>query len=623
VNLLEIKEALKYGENNYDISSELFKEGRSPEKWKEVRENSFYKKSLENVIKCGEKYQNTPIYSLPFSKYKIFDTTGSRKEFEDEYFDHRCRLNTFAILSLIYGEAKYIEALEDAIWAICDGYSWCLPAHFGGKTLDIVEKHYPVTTFVKSNSIREHDKIIDLFAAETGFALTEICNLLEDKLAPIVVNRARKLVIERILEPFCELNSMYKWETATNNWAAVCAGSVGVAAIYLVKDSGALAPIILKVLNAMEAFLSGYAEDGACTEGLGYWNYGFGFYIYFTELLRQRTAGKINGFKIPKVKEIASFQQKCYMSKIRTVSFSDGAPGTKVKPGITSLLQEKFSEVELPTSENFACFTDDNCHRWGHDVRNFIWSNPNMKASTEKQASYYLPDAKWLISHATSGETYCAFAAKGGNNNEPHNHNDIGSFIFQLNNEQIFIDIGSGEYTKQYFGHERYIFFCNGSQGHSVPIIDGIYQKEGESYSSVVAERYYSKEKEIFEIDMAKAYPLDNLVSLKRKWEFYKTSNIKLILKDNYIFNSKPETLVERFVSHIEPRLIHPGKVQYNSTEGVVTVIYNPEIMEFGMSEHIYSDHQANKVKAYCLDLKVKDNSANISMEVEFIIGNA
>src|SRR5690606_39665769 len=48
------------------------------------------------------------------------------------------------------------------------------------------------------------------------------------------------------------------------------------------------------------------------------------------------------------------------------------------------------------------------------------------------------------------------FAAKGGYNNESHNHNDIGSFILYKEGKPLFIDAGVGTYTKKTFSNERY-----------------------------------------------------------------------------------------------------------------------------------------------------------------------
>ena len=67
---------------------------------------------------------------------------------------------------------------------------------------------------------------------------------------------------------------------------------------------------------------------------------------------------------------------------------------------------------------------------------------------------------------------------------EPHNHNDVGSFLYYIGDEEIISDLGAGEYTKKYFGPERYEILCNSSRGHSVPVIEGKYQCAGREYGA-------------------------------------------------------------------------------------------------------------------------------------------
>lgn len=623
MNLKKIKEALLYGEQQTQDNIPLFAEGRNAEQWKEIRESHFYANTLQEVVTAGKKYLAEPIRSLRFSDYKIYDTSGSRKEFETEYFNRRGRLNTFAILSMVFGEDMYISALEDAIWAICDEYSWCLPAHFGGESLTVVNKPDGFAKSERRNrgNIREQDKNVDLFASETGFALTEICSLLENRLAPLVVHRARKLVRERILEPYCDINSMFWWETTTNNWAAVCAGSVGAAALYLIQDSAVLAPVILRVLNTLEAFLSGYEEDGACTEGLSYWNYGFGFYVYFSELLRQRTAGKIDILQGEKLRQISLFQQKCYLSKNKVVSFSDGALASKFLPGLTNGLHLRFPEVEIPDLRYRGKFSDDHCHRWASDIRNFIWSSTAMEGNGLSDASYYLKDAQWLISRKNTGNSTVAFAAKGGHNDEPHNHNDVGNFILHINGESLLTDTGAGEYTKQYFGPERYSYLCNSSMGHSVPVINGRYQSAGKEYTARILEQASAADREIFIMDIAKAYPDKNLLSLIRDFSFEKTEQPRLVLSDRYCFEKAPEAVTERFVSFREPRLLKPGKAEIAGDSGSVIIVYDPEMLDFTVEKNIFLNHAAQPEDIYFIDLKVKkaekDFTVTLAFEVE------
>jgi hypothetical protein len=602
-----LKEALEYGTQVGGGKSLLFKEAHAADKWQEIQQSLFYKEMLQEVVEVGEKLLDEPITSLSFSQYKIFDETGSRKQFERTYFARRQRLNAFAILSKVYGERKYIEALENTIWAICDEYTWCLPAHLGGTSISIVENlngHAPSLGEIRAK-VREHRYVVDLFAAETAFALTELISMLEDKLAPIVVYRARREVKERILDPYCELNSSFGWERVTMNWAAVCGAGVGASAMYLIKDDSTLAPIIQRLLGTMECFLDGFHEDGACTEGMGYWNYGFGFFVYFAELLKERTAGKIDLMESEKIKQIALFQQKGYLSGDYVVSFSDGSLTSKFHSGLTHFLKKRIPELEAPDMKYRSGFNDDHCFRWAHTIRNLVWSDSTSECTRWGEAFYFLSDSQILVSRKEYGDRMVCLAAKGGHNNEPHNQNDIGSFIVHVNGETLLTDPGAGEYTKQYFGSERYTFICNGSQGHSVPVIDGGYQKAGMEHRAEILDVHTSAEKDMFVLDIAKAYGHDHLQSLIRSLTFEKRGRGKLIVSDKYTFNQQPSSIVERFVSFIPPVQLGEGRVSIQG-ENSAELVFDAAKLDCSIQKVDFINHQAVKVDLYLIDLAVK-----------------
>ena len=60
----------------------------------------------------------------------------------------------------------------------------------------------------------------------------------------------------------------------------------------------------------MNHYLSGFGEDGYCSEGLGYWGYGFGHYLYLAQILYDFTEGRIDLFAFnnaEKMKNVGTF----------------------------------------------------------------------------------------------------------------------------------------------------------------------------------------------------------------------------------------------------------------------------------------------------------------------------
>lgn len=622
MNMVDVKEALEYGNKNRGGAAALFTEGKNLEKWEEIRTSPYYKDILNEILESGEKFLKSPVRALPFSLYKIFEQSGSRKEYEKEYFERRGRLNTFAILSLVYNREEHIHALEDVLWAICDEYTWSLPAHLGGHSLSIVENvNAKAETDGKVKpSLWEHSRTVDLFAAETGFALAEILSLLEGKLSPLVVYRARNEIRKRILEPYCEMNTPFWWESYTNNWAAVCAGSIGAAAMYLIEDDAMLAPIIAKLMDTLECFLSGYEADGACTEGLGYWSYGFGFFTAFASLLKQRTGGKMDLFNSEKVWQIALFQQKCFLSENKIISFSDGSVETTYRKGLTHYLKSLYEEVEIPDEKYAAGFHADHCYRWSHSVRDLVWSNSSYPSGRFGEATYYLEDSQWFIARKVLGDHTVCFVAKGGHNNEPHNHNDVGNFLLHADGETLLADTGAGEYTKQYFGPERYTFFCNSSEGHSVPVVEGHYQSVGAEYRAKILEVKTSKECDRLSMDIAKAYDCKNLKSLVRSFTFDKTGDTLLRITDSFNFESAPSSVMERFISFHKPEVRERGKVRLSGKKAGVDILFDEEQLECRIGQEVFMNHRAVPVDIYTIDLVFRQTAPNISAEIVFTV---
>ncbi|HAT93972.1 MAG TPA: heparinase, partial [Sphingobacterium sp.] len=97
------------------------------------------------------------------------------------------------------------------------------------------------------------------------------------------------------------------------------------------------------------------------------------------------------------------------------------------------------------------------------------------------------------------------FAAKGGFNNESHNHNDVGSFILYQDQQPLFIDAGVGTYTKKTFSDDRYSIWTMQSAYHNVPMINGADQSFGKEYKAEHVAFLPAQNR--FQLDIGKAYP--------------------------------------------------------------------------------------------------------------------
>ncbi|QAY68007.1 heparinase II/III family protein [Paenibacillus protaetiae] len=566
--------------------------------WQKVLESDDYTAVAGEIRSEGERLLAEPIPALSYKLFMRFEEQGSRLEYESVYFERRRRLNTFVLLSLLEPEETvYAEQRDEIIWAVCNEYTWCLPAH------------------VRSTQVTG---AIDLFAAETAFTLAEMLVLLGGRLPAMLRVRIREELERRLFRPYLE-GGPFSWERADHNWAAVCAGSVGAAALLVMEEQERLADVLEKALGSMGSYLSGFGEDGACLEGIGYWNYGFGYYVYFADLLKQRTSGRLNLFAGDKIRQIALFQQKCYLGGDMTANFSDSLARTQVQLGLSHYLSRIYPDIDVPPLQVRAAFTDDHCSRWAPAFRNMIWYDQHKQAAEWRAADYVLPDAQWVVSrHQTACGSF-GFAAKGGHNGEPHNHNDVGHFIVYADGYALLHDLGSGEYTADYFGAGRYAIDCNGSQSHSVPIVDGRRQAAGAEYAARGTEAELAEHAVSFRADLAGAYEPGAVNSLVRSLIWHKQELPVLTLADEYAFNRKPVQVVERFVTPYPPHIGEDAVwVKPPGAKHALRIRYDEQAVVASAGSHTYSNHFGVNTPWYTIDFTLVQPALQARVELSF-----
>lgn len=538
--------------------------------WKKVRSDPAYADIISLIRADYEEQAREPLIALPFSLRNRFYTDGDRSQFEKYYFGRRVLLSSAAILALVYPEkAAYLQKVEDTLWAICDEYSWALPAHCTGDYAD-------------------DTTMVDLFVAETGAAVAEITAMLRERLHPRVFARARMELKRRVFDNYRDRR--FGWETVKTNWSAVCAGGIGIAMMYAAPEL--MEEFLPRLLASEQCCMDSYTEDGACLEGMSYWAYGFGYFVYFADLLRRFTDGRVDLFADPKVKLMATFPQRNLMMGNTATSFADGDMHAKVPLDLYHFLHRRYPDaVTLPPPERMA-FNEGNC-RWVQFLRHFAYFDPALCGGELPKATYFFSVAGQYI---TTRDTF-SFAVKAGRNDEPHNHNDVGSFILSTAKGQELCDLGAGLYTRQYFGSERYTIFCNSSLSHSVPIINGLSQHEGGEYGGSI-----QASGDTVTLEIGGAYPAD-VGSITRTFVIGGKS---VQLADAW--TDKAKSFTERFVSVIEPT-VTTGAVRFADC----TLHFDPKAVtpKVSVEQHCMHDYKKDAegknplLPVYCVDFAV------------------
>lgn len=529
--------------------------------------------------------------------YAEFELNGNRTRFETKYFKKREFLAVFALASLIWHKKEDIEKLEEVIKDICMDKTWVLPAH------------------VK----KEIDVNIDLFSSETAQSLAHICDILKDELSEDVKQMVKNEVFARVLTPFISSDeNVYWWEKDTHNWNAVCCGNVGSAGLLMLAADEEKKKLCERIQKAIiNGYLEGFGEDGACPEGMGYWTYGLTYMMLFA-IDQKRFDPSSDIMANDKVKKIAQFQQQCYFYGGTTVTFADGGSSLqKYSMGLTCALADIYGDIRFPDPKYAQKMSELECSRWVGSYWSWYWTKKYIEDVEEGKLDLpkniepvhvkILPDVQWCIMQGNKNST---MIAKGGDNDEPHNHNDVASFIYMADGEVFLEDLGAGEYTKKYFSTRRYEIFCNRGMSHNILVIDGVDQKDGREYR---ADKFELEGEDTIKISFAKAYGLASVYEAVRRISLEEATGNLTVSDCVRVNQGTPvcENLITRMpVSIEEDRVVIKGK-KHNA-------ILSASGKEGGFKVNVvdHSNHSGNLEKINVITWKTAENKDNDGEEI-------
>jgi hypothetical protein len=531
------------------------------------------------------RYESTP--PILFEGYRQFMERGSRKESEAAYFEVRKRLTALALYLLWNTNSTFhkqeVAQLNELLWSVSNEFTWCLAAH-----LPFDEEGFDIGASSQ----------IDLFAAETAATLSEIATMHHEIIHPFILAHIRRRVEERIFIPF--LQKDWGWETLSNNWSAVCAGSIGIAALLLAEKEEQQ-KLLPKVERAMSYYLDGFGEDGATEEGVGYWVYGFGYYTYYTAMRMELEPG----YTIPKelsrkLKAIAEFPQYLQMNSSTYIPFSDSMAEAAIPSGLLCYLKKEY-DIELPACPSVPSFDSDPCYRFQHISRNLWWTEEDLLSETPKDTVKYLADKQWLIQR--NNPFY--FAVKCGNNMESHNHNDVGSFVFAISGEQLLADLGAGAYTAGYFGEKRYTYPQTRSYYHNVAVVANQEQKAGDYHCKVLEVKAEEDYTHII-MELSQLYQIPELQTYRRS--IISDSKTCSIILEDYYKASEPICFEEGFITVVKPQLKQAGCLILVGRAGRVLLSYDETMLYYKEEKVIVRNHNRKEETIYRVGLWTKES---------------
>jgi hypothetical protein len=561
----------------------------------------------EAIIRKGEEALAYRWKVIVATDYLEYDRSGNRKIMENPLGENNSAFSHLVLAELAEGKGRFIDQIANGVWFYCEMTSWALSAHVGREQAE--QASLP--------SYKEH--VLELTSGDMGSFLAWTYYFLKerlDKVNPLIAERLRKNIQERILDPYMNRDNFWwqafdaKPQTLVNNWNPWCNFNVLSCFLLLENNPEKLATAVYRTMISVDKFINRSNADGACEEGPSYWGHAAGKLYDYLQILSMATAGKVTIFDQPMIRNMGEYISKSYIGKGWVVNFADASAQGGGEFSEIFCYGKAVKSVEM---QQFAAYLyqqkskesngdlDRDMFRTLGDLACRGELEETEPAVAQVKTVWY-PQTQFCYMRNATG---FFFAAKGGYNNESHNHNDVGSFILYRDQTPMIIDAGVGTYTRQTFSNERYSIWTMQSNYHNLPMVNGVPQSFGTQYRANNVT--FDSQKLLFSLDIAKAYPKEAAV---KKWvKNYQLQPNGLVEEDVFELTEKKFPNQLNFLIPTKPEISIPGVVVIEKDGVKLKIKYDKNQFETGVEVITLSDIRLSNVwgkQIFLLSLKAR-----------------
>jgi len=524
-------------------------------------------------IEKGEANLGFDYPALPATVFLQFSRNGNRTNYETPHFIRRRVVEMLTVAECIENSGRFIDDIVNGIWAICEESYWGVTAHIGvqraGNTLPDVD-----------------EPTVDLFAAETGNLLAWVYYLLGDRLdavSPVVRRRIESEMRRRILTPLYERDDFWwmgfrprEGMRRVNNWNPwICSNWLSVV-LLMETDDERRRRTGHKIMRSLDNFIDPDPEDGGCDEGPSYWGRAGASLFDNLDLFYGASNGQIDVYAEPKIQEIGRFVYRAHIDGNYYLNFAD-APALVSPDGVlvyaygqriadAAMMAHGHWLIDQQGVKEHGYASDHLAVNFQRLLRGFFMLNtlPSGPATPPQIRDAWLPDIEVMVARDHDGTADGFFlGAKGGNNAESHNHNDIGNFVVYIDGLPVLVDAGVETYTAKTFGPDRYTIWTMQSAYHSLlPTVDGVMQAPG--YDFAARDVNYRADDGTAEmtLNIAAAYPADAKIS---SWQrrVALERGIQVTVEDTYALSAAADEITVCLVTPCAVDVSEPGVVRF------------------------------------------------------------
>ena len=214
----------------------------SVEDWKKVVPDSI----IQQVIKNGEEALSSPFEPISGSMSLDFVRSGDRSVHGKLSFCKRNRLTVLILAESVEGKGRFMEAIFNGIWSICEESFWGVTAHISGTGLPNVE-----------------NPVVDLFSAETASVLAMADYFVGDKLDKINKLIRKRIYFETnrlIFVPMTTHPDRYGWMSKTrpvNNWNPWIMSNWLMSTLLLEQNDQRRVDMVYAAMKGLDLYING------------------------------------------------------------------------------------------------------------------------------------------------------------------------------------------------------------------------------------------------------------------------------------------------------------------------------------------------------------------------------
>lgn len=571
-----------------------------------------------DFIKKGEKLLDYEWKVVTATDYLEYERSGNRVIMENPFGSNNTAIADLLMAELAEGKGRFIDQLINGVFQSCEMTSWALSAHLS--SAQHTKRALP--------DYKEH--IIDLTVGDLGSLLSWTYYFLHpefDKINPVISERLRQELQERVLDTYMKEDRFwwmafdYKPGDMVNNWNPWCNFNVLQCFMLLENNRETLAKAVYRTMISVDKFINYTHSDGACEEGPSYWGHAAGKMYDYLQLLFDATGGKVSLFKEPIIRNMGEYIARSYVGNGWVVNFADAsAKGGGEAPIIFRYGKAVDSEIMMQYAVYLDKLSANKNITSGRDIFRTLQTILYLDEMKAVKPEFTSPAYTWYpeteFCYMTNKEGMFV-AAKGGYNNESHNHNDLGTFSLYLNTTPIFIDAGVGTYTRQTFSNERYSIWTMQSNYHNLPMVNGIPQQSGAAFKAT--ETQFNPGRMCFKTNIAGAYPKEAGIN---KWvRSYTLAKNELKIEDTFDLDKLSGKNQINFLTWGKINIATPGIVDIDVNGEKVRLSYNkntftPEIETIRLEDQRLSNVWGNEIYRVSLNANKQQKSGTYTYTI-------